>query len=636
MRYNMNRKHIIWALISCIGISALPDSTYAFGETVAGYARIIEPNIAIAGKKTRVVVEITVGKGGIPVGGAIYIGVHHASVWNADYGLFSILQTDDPNGSGYISVKGNTPDNFKSKWYNWAPNESIQRAPGGPPANDWCGTTALIYHQCVQSRVLHTPIQEGEKILVTIGDNGYGVRAPIVAVNHHEFFVAIDDNAKGVFKPINQHPIIDIIAAEPHHLTASAQMVQEVNIPFELQIRAEDKYYNTCKSFRSNVTVRDENGSVLLDKVVLKDGIARVKIVIPAAGPHRLRLNGTGMQGRGEPIIVFAKAPEMRIYFGDIHGHSKVSDGCGEADEYYQFGREEANLDVCALADHWHNDWPLMQSLVRKYYQPGRYVTILAEEGGTETDHVNVYHRTDTGNHSSTFPKSVLQWNQIVRRDYGANEVICGPHHFAYKRGDVEYPWDAWDPNYDRFVEVYSNHGTSEYYGNPRPLSSTDPQKTMQAGLSQGKRFGVIASSDTHVSRPGRSNWLNYKGGLCAFLAPQLTREAIWDALWNYRTYAAGFDRIYIDFKINNMIMGSEIATLGPCTINYEIVGRDDEIEAILIRNNKDYRRDTSSNGIIKVDFKEDTPVGNNFYYLRIIQRNDEQAWSTPIWINRK
>jgi hypothetical protein len=158
----------------------------------------------------------------------------------------------------------------------------------------------------------------------------------------------------------------------------------------------------------------------------------------------------------------------------------------------------------------------------------------------------------------------------------------------------------------------------------------------MQAGLAYGKHFGVIASSDTHVSKPGRSNWLSYNGGLCAFLAPQLTHEAIWEALWNYRTYAASFDRIYIDFKINNMIMGSEIGTQGPCIINYEIVGQDDEIEAILIRNNKDYRRDTSSNGIIKVDFKEDTPVGNNFYYLRIIQRNNEQAWSTPIWINRK
>lgn len=209
------------------------------------------------------------------------------------------------------------------------------------------------------------------------------------------------------------------------------------------------------------------------------------------------------------------------------------------------------------------------------------------------------------------------------------------PHHFAFDRGEKEYPWGVWDPKFYRFVEVFSNHGTSECQGNDKPLHTTDPDKTMQAGLEQGHRFGVIGSSDTHVSRPGRSNWMKYRGGMVAFLAKELTREAIWDALWNYRVYAMAFDRIYVDFRINDQIMGSEVACDGKCHVACEVVGRDEEIDVVLLRNNKVYRRETGSSGLVAMEFDDEPPTGTTHYYLRVTQKNGERAWSTPIWVAR-
>src|SRR5690606_34980091 len=77
---------------------------------------------------------------------------------------------------------------------------------------------------------------------------------------------------------------------------------------------------------------------------------------------------------------------------------------------------------------------------------------------------------------------------------------------------------------------------------------------TLQHYLSQGLRFGVVASSDDHLGYPGA-----YREGLAVVKATELSREAIFDALRNRRTYAVTGDRIDLDFHLNGRIMGQEM-----------------------------------------------------------------------------
>ena len=157
----------------------------------------------------------------------------------------------------------------------------------------------------------------------------------------------------------------------------------------------------------------------------------------------------------------------------------------------------------------------------------------------------------------------------------------------------------------------------------------------MQWGLARGLRFGVIGASDNHDSHPGRTIWGHYPGGLAAFLAPELTREAIWDAFWNYRVYATGFDRIYLEFTVDDRMMGSEVVAAEPCRIRYYVIGRTDALTVHLIRNNEELLVDRTLNGFIEADFEDLPPAGENFYYLRVVQDNGERAWSSPIWVAR-
>ena len=55
--------------------------------------------------------------------------------------------------------------------------------------------------------------------------------------------------------------------------------------------------------------------------------------------------------------------------------------------------------------------------------------------------------------------------------------------------------------------------------------------RTIQYGLEQGHKFGIMASTDQHSGYPG-----SYGDGRIGVLAPSLTRDAIWEAL-RTRTY---------------------------------------------------------------------------------------------------
>ena len=47
---------------------------------------------------------------------------------------------------------------------------------------------------------------------------------------------------------------------------------------------------------------------------------------------------------------------------------------------------------------------------------------------------------------------------------------------------------------------------------------------TIQYGLEQGHKFGIMGSTDQHSGYPG-----SYGDGRIGVLAPSLTRDAIWD-----------------------------------------------------------------------------------------------------------
>ena len=45
-------------------------------------------------------------------------------------------------------------------------------------------------------------------------------------------------------------------------------------------------------------------------------------------------------------------AAEYRLFWGDVHGHSAISDGKGSPGDYFTYARDVARLDFVVLTDH--------------------------------------------------------------------------------------------------------------------------------------------------------------------------------------------------------------------------------------------------------------------------------------------
>jgi hypothetical protein len=122
-------------------------------------------------------------------------------------------------------------------------------------------------------------------------------------------------------------------------------------------------------------------------------------------------------------------------------------------------------------------------------------------------------------------------------------------------------------------------HGTFEWFGDYY--------------LRRGAEVGFVAASDDHRSRPGLTGSsargaLQQVGGLAAVLAPEKSRDALFDALRARRTYAAtGARRILLDVTLNGGHMGDRIAMAADRKVRVRAAGTAPIAELSLLKNGR-------------------------------------------------
>ncbi|MHB9037140.1 MAG: DUF3604 domain-containing protein [Armatimonadota bacterium] len=587
-----------------------------------GSASLIPQKDWVAGSSVKFEVDYTAGPSGIAVNGVVVVCLHHA-LEDLDW----TIQTSDPSKPGYVKVLCDTPDNLSATFADWA-TPAIIKVSG-------------IYRHTVMVKVKDVAIKPGEKIRLIYGAGDDGVHLPVMTNKRNQIRLFTDADADGKFAMVNSVPINNIIAGPAVKLFVTANATRRVGDTARVLVRAEDQYNNLAEDCRAKLVITGMPGCPK-SAITLKNGLARIDIPVSKPGVFRVSASGLGMKARSNPIVVTAKAPRYGVYFGDIHGHSGLSDGVAEtSEEYYAYARDAAGLDVCASAEHAPREGARIAT--KKFNDPGRFVTIWGYEWVQQDPgrlDRNIYFRDEDCPIPEGWPRTIEGFWESVKKSYGENtdhRVIIGPHMFTYKT--KAQPWyETWNTNYERFVEIYSTHGMSEYSGNPRMVAHGNVQENFfaQEGLKYGRKFGIIASSDNHDSHPGRSNFGPQRGGLVAFLAKDLTRESIWDAWWNRRVYATTTERIYIDFQIDGHVMGEEFKTANKPRISYTVHGCDDNFDVFLLKNCEVIKKSSTTNGTIKVDFRDKDFQGDSYYYLRVVQKDGEWAWSSPIWVDKK
>lgn len=363
----------------------------------------------------------------------------------------------------------------------------------------------------------------------------------------------------------------------------------------------------------------------------------------------------------GIPIKCSKTEEEYKIYWGDIHAHSTLSDGKQTPDFIYNWAKNVANLNFFALSDH---NWALnndkiatLKQKAKQYHKPGKFVTFFGFEFAPglrrgaygRPNHKNTYFLNVDENTEGLKPLFRPEgvedpnafWNLLEGRT-----AITIPHHTGLPY-DTYFGtnWGYHHEKMQRLVEIFSHWGNSERYDAPYPLPQRQKGNFVIDALKRGYRLGFIGSSDDHSGHPGT----NYKSGhhnvigLAAVYSKSLTRNGLWDGLWNRRTYATTHaERIIIEFEINGHKMGEEFEANAPPEIKFSVAGTSPLKKVVVVKYDKTggYRPfktitnlggETHQETITDNEFVEDS-----FYYLRVFQENGALAWSSPIWIKEK
>jgi len=320
-----------------------------------------------------------------------------------------------------------------------------------------------------------------------------------------------------------------------------------------------------------------------------------------------------GMAGWMTPAAAKAEdEPEgdqpCRVYFGDLHNHNSVGYAQGSLERTFEIARN--HLDFFAFTPHgwWHdigryeNDienkwlrgfdvtrdrWGDVLEMVRKYHQPQRFVAIAGYE----------WHSTSLGDYHIIFPTAEAPYVRFddlpaFQRFAKRHGALLIPHHPANRIDHRGANPVHWDPEVSPVLEIYSEWGNAEHdrapFGYVRHTEGGRwTRNTWQEFLARGYRMGAIASTDDHLGYPG-----GYREGLAAVLAPELTREAIFDALRRRRCYAVTGDRILLSFCLNGRRMGEAIPYAPERRLSVAVTGWDQLDRVEVLKNNRVIHRD--------------------------------------------
>lgn len=251
--------------------------------------------------------------------------------------------------------------------------------------------------------------------------------------------------------------------------------------------------------------------------------------------------------------------------------------------------------------------------------------------------------------------------------------------------------------NNESVVEIYSDHGNTEYNNPPNELNTYNNSNFYDNSISHytryalriGKRFGFTANAGNYGTRPGyysgestkyvtnRPGGQNYNRGLTAVRLDSLSAGNLIGAIRDRQTYATTGARIFLDFYGQTIKNGSTVKinmgevifdlertgsrdelALYPNTLKIRAIGDKSNISRILVYkikvdgniqelfldsantnilefNKTDFGRDTGTLTLQDTDIQSQDVLNSEYvYYVKVIQQDGHFAWASPIYFN--
>jgi hypothetical protein len=263
-----------------------------------------------------------------------------------------------------------------------------EEAPGATKvATDAAGvrleTTALSGLLAIHVR--GRALVSGERVRIS-----YRTRSDTYAERGERIWVAVDGDGDGVRAIVLDSPTIDVLAGEPARLVLTLPTTARPGERVRLSIAALDSRGNRGVALKEEIELHSAGDLGLPEKLTLSEGGVLSLDVSPASdGVYRiLASTPSGLAAESNPLVVRDGIP--RVLWGDLHGHTQLSDGTGTPEDYFAYARDVAALDVIALTDHDHwgmrfldgnpGLWKTIEGAALRFDEPGRFVALVGFE----------------------------------------------------------------------------------------------------------------------------------------------------------------------------------------------------------------------------------------------------------------
>ncbi len=596
-----------------------------------GYAFITPSEPVKAGTCGRWWIHYVCGKKGIKPGGGIRIEFP---------GLlgFSRPQTKDAEAEGYVTVVSDNPEaqmdvKVRCKWGYLHPASKRGR---------W---TRLL----IEVKLKRGHLQEGQKIMVAYGDihRGLGVGARVTTKalkprNFYTFKTSVDVEGRGIYQELEEHPVLEVVPAEPKEVELILPTVVKAEVKIKPKVIAKDIYHNPVRKTKRSLGLYSLQLKGLkkpLEKIRFKNS---EEIIFEKENIYWIKSVNPSLHLESNPVEV-RKEPLYKILWGDLHVHSSfscdnVEEGMDmEPRECLTFGKEVAHLDFMAITDHHipqrkrkenecyldRKQWEILGEAIEEINKDGEFVAFFGFELTCVRGDTCVYFLT---NHPPYLPPSSVSDIRGVWKYYSEEEILTIPHF--HNKGELPSQEYFTNPERESVVEIASIHGIYEYLGNPTPWKSPHRGRNLRDLLNKGFKFGVIASSDDHKGQPGFQE-------LVAVYVKEFSKKEIWEALKGRRCYATTHARIILKFELDGHPMGSEYRTENPPLVSVEVIGSDEIQKVEIIKNGKRIHEYLGKSEFVKFVYMDrQVKKGKSYYYVRVLQRNGEMAWSSPVFVD--
>ncbi len=333
----------------------------------------------------------------------------------------------------------------------------------------------------------------------------------------------------------------------------------------------------------------------------------------------------------------------FELLFGDTHRHTDISRCAmnydGSLIDTYRYAIDAARLDFLAISDHDQDllkhryerkqsplqdyAWWRSQKYCDLFYIAGRFLTLYGyEHGGSflkRGGHKNVvYLKRGNPCYEEDAPEDLFRVLQ-------GKEVVVIPHQLA--DGPSATDWRKWNANFERVAEIFQARGCYEFFGAPPAVRVTRKGHYLWDALERGVDIGVIASSDHGLVH----------SAYAAVYAEEFSRRGVLEALRNRRSFGAT-DTLVLDFRLQDHLLGERVRVDGTPTFTVQVQGTAPVKQVQIVRNNRFVY--TTRPGRAECEFRftdsELQPGQSAYYYVRVQQEDNQWAWSSAIWVERR